>query len=106
MMLLLMILSVSCVNIPRAPLYDLLIITRDGKIDLKQSRCRVRCYDYNDLKTVDDDKCDTDDTTFQSGNYPIEECNGILGPSVEFFAEELRPGINFNKRQCRDARNR
>lgn len=100
-MLLLMILSASCVSIKRAPLYDLLIIEENGQINLKKSRCRARCYDYNNLRTVEDFRCDTDVIDFQSGNYPIEECDGILGPTVKFFAEELRPSVNFNKRRCK-----
>lgn len=93
--LLSMILLGSCVSIPPGPLYDI-------RIDGANTRCRVRCYDYNKLETVSDNKCNDEDTIFRSGNYPIEECDQVLGPSIQFFAEELRPGVRFNQRQCED----
>lgn len=103
-MLLLTILSVSCVSLKKAPLHDLLIIMKDGEIDLDKSRCRVRCYDYAKMETVDDRQCD-DGGTFNSGNYPITECNRILGPEIKFFAEDLKPYIEFSKRECEDSQN-
>jgi hypothetical protein len=56
------------------------------------------------MKTVDDEECDTDDIEFQSGNYPIKECDMLLGPKTQFFAEELKPYIKKEIRECNDAR--
>lgn len=104
-MLLLTILLVSCVTIKKAPLYDLLIIKENGQINLEKSRCRVRCYDYEKMETVSDRDCDNDDIVFDSGNYPIDECSGVLGPTISFFGEDLKPYIKFSQKQCEDARN-
>ena len=88
MMMPLMILLVSCVSIPHAPLYD---------ISFKFNRCRLRCYDFNKLKTVEDSKCGPE---FVSGNYSLDRCEQLLAIDAEFFAEELKPAIRFNQRQC------
>ena len=104
MMLSLMILLVSCVKIPYHPLKDVrIILHEDGSIDLDRSRCRVRCYNYNKLNTVDDDKCGED---FRSGNFSLVMCNQVLATDLAFFAEEIKPAINFFKREFNDCRNR
>lgn len=58
-----------------------------------EARCRCRCFDMNRNKTVADNKCDTEDLEFTSGNYPIQECNDIAGPTKQDWATQVRPNL-------------
>lgn len=58
-----------------------------------KARCRCRCFDMNKNKTVSDRQCDTEDQLFTSGNYPIEECDQIAGPTIKDWAKYVRPNI-------------
>lgn len=54
------------------------------------ARCRCRCFDLNDYETVEDLACGEN---FTSGNFPLEECDQIAGPSLQDWAVEIRPKI-------------
>lgn len=84
------ILLVSCNTIEPRALAD---------ISFKFNRCRLRCYDFNKLETIADDNCGEN---FESGDYPLEACEGVIGAYVDDFATELRPKILKNIQACKD----
>lgn len=92
MMMSLMILLVSCRSIDPRPL-----------VQYEVHRCRIYCYDYNNLKSIPDENCGDN---FESGNYPPEACAGVIGPYVDDWADEIRPKVKFNIRKCQDARSK
>lgn len=64
----------------------------------KISRCRCRCFNLGTYKTVNDSECNKEDKKFHSGNYPVQECDGIAGAMLKDYNLELKPKIKrFNK---------
>jgi len=58
-----------------------------------EPRCRCRCFDMNVNRTINDSSCDKEDTIFKSGNYPIEHCDEIGGPTKKDWAIQVKPNI-------------
>jgi len=80
---------VSCVHYGHRPIKDL---------SFKMNRCRIQCYNVDKLKVAEDIKCGED---FESGHYPVEACEGIIGFDADYVAEDLKPKIKKNKKLCR-----
>lgn len=68
------------------------------------NRCRARCFDPNEWKTIDSNLCPSmpqgeiveeflDGEFLNSINLPIEECEGMAGFKIEPIAREIRPKI-------------
>ena len=59
-------------------------------IQLKCSLIAVKfnVFDLNNWKTVSDNYCGEN---FESGNYPLEECDEVMGFYVNDMATEIRP---------------
>jgi len=53
-----------------------------------------------DIKTVDDINCGE---TFNSGNYPLESCEGISGFKLESWANPIIPFMKEGKRWVQDS---
>lgn len=70
-------------------------------LSLQFNRCRCRCFNINEFKTVEDAACGED---FQGGNHPIDYCEGISGFFVEDWAKEMKPKVkklsNIRKDWC------
>lgn len=68
----------------------------------KFNRCRVRCFNLTDYRTVPDWECGQD---FKSGDYPLEYCEGCAGFYVDDWPIEVRPKIkklkNLYRNLCR-----
>ena len=84
-----MIFSASCTTFKPHILAD---------ISFEKDRCRVRCYDMNNFKTIDDNKCGAH---FKSGNYPLDECEGVAGFYLEDVAKEIIPTAKKIKKECK-----
>jgi len=82
----------SCKSIPYKPLYQ---------YSFQFNQCIAVCYNYNDLKRVEDEKCGPE---FVSGEYEAPFCDGIIGPNVKDYAKEIKPALIYNINQCNDAR--
>lgn len=59
-------------------------------ISFYHNRCRVRCFSLITSKTVSDLSCGK---LFKSGDYPIEDCDGISGFKDGEWAVNHRPKI-------------
>ena len=56
-------------------------------------RCRCRCFNMNTNTTIEDALCSTEEVQFQSGNYPLEACDEIGGPSKADWALKVSPNL-------------
>ena len=68
-------------------------------VSFQFDRCRCRCYDVMNIKTTEDKFCGE---TFQSGNYPIESCEGVSGFKLEQWANPIIPFMKEGKRWIND----
>jgi hypothetical protein len=68
-------------------------------VKMKYNSCKVQCFDLNNWKTVSDNYCGDN---FESGNYPLEECDQVQGFFVNDMATEIRPKIKDLARVRRD----
>jgi len=68
----------------------------DGSINFEKSRCRLRCINIDGpFRQVDDRRCGEE---FESGNYDITECDGLIGVYVDVLGEEVIPWAKELKR--------
>jgi len=76
------------------------MIHRD--LSIKFQRCRIRCFNFNTMKTIKDKHCGDD---FRSGNYGMEMCHGLAGFLNDDWAIELKPKVkklnNLHYNLCR-----
>lgn len=92
-------------------------------ISFQFDRCRVRCFDFEKVKEVGQDKCDrfpktipeayadyfSEATnskgytylTFKKGNYSLGTCDMLIGVSAIDYANEIRPWAKSVRKQCR-----
>lgn len=67
-------------------------------------RCRARCFDVNEWKTIDAVKCPSMPAgepvqTLINGQYinsidlPLEDCEGVAGFKIDPIAREIRPKL-------------
>lgn len=82
--------QIKTANIKALPLCDVKYIAQQDRW-----RCRCRCFDLDDYKTVDDLKCGEN---FRTDNYPLAVCDGLSGFFPEDWAQEIRPKIKKLKR--------
>ena len=95
-------------------------------ISIHFNRCQVLCYDYKNLKIVDDKNCnkkisenykpfyskELDGNAKEylrfnsSSNYPIEYCDKVFGFYLEDFAKKVKPELNKEIQRCKNARNK
>ncbi len=59
-------------------------------ISFQNNRCRCRCFNLTDYEVVNDNQCGQH---FESGNYPLETCEGIAGFPIEQWPKEIRPNV-------------
>jgi len=60
-------------------------------ISFKFERCRCRCFSLSDYQILPDRQCDNAEGEFQSGNFPLKECEGISGFRVSNWASDIQP---------------
>ena len=81
----------SCVAIPYRPIYQYKHFSNS---------CAVRCFDYNRLKITNDSNCGDDFKT--DLRRPARECDGVIGPYIEDYAEDIKPKALEAIQECRD----
>lgn len=69
------------------------------KLSFDVPKCNCRCFDLNNWEQANDAWCGEG---FESGNYPIEACNGISGFYNSDIATEIRPKIKSMAETRRD----
>jgi hypothetical protein len=80
-------------------------------ISFQKNRCRCRCYNLDNLSTVDKFNCKDDWNKYFLGvpnshpvNYKLNRCEGISGFRVEEVAKDIIPGIREERARCEDRR--
>ena len=58
-----------------------------------ETRCRCRCFDLNEYALANDAWCDTEEIRFETGDYPLERCQGFAGMNAKVWAKEIAPKI-------------
>ena len=86
-----MIFLASCKEMPIAPIYQ---------FKATSNNCAVRCFDYGKMKMVVDEECGKDFHTDM--HLPAKFCDGIIGPSIELYAKDLKPALIENMEYCAD----
>lgn len=81
--------KIICKDVKRATIPPLVFCDAD----FEKMRCRCSCFDMNKNKTVKDNKCDKENEVFKSGNYPLKECDQIVGPTLQDWSKYVRPNI-------------
>lgn len=94
MILLLMICLISC----NAPQIKPVVMC---DISFQFNRCRCRCYNINELKTVNPKDCGLD-IDVPNWNRRLEACEGISGFFVEDWGTEIIPKAKEIKRWHED----
>ena len=59
-------------------------------ISFRFNRCKCSCFNLTEYATVDDKECGDD---FESGRFPLEACEGMMGFHINDWADEFRPKI-------------
>jgi hypothetical protein len=91
---LLLIFLASCVSIPPRPIYQYKHFSNS---------CAVRCFDYNRLKITKDSDCGQGFKT--DLRRPARDCDGVLGPYVNDYAEDIKPRALDAIQACEDRKN-
>lgn len=91
MMILLLTSLVSCDSIPYKPIYQYKHFS---------DSCAIRCFDYNELKVTKDKDCGKDFKT--NLKLPSEFCNGMIGPAIVDYAEDIKPAALEAIQKCID----
>ena len=92
MTLLLGIFLASCKSIPYRPI-----------LHYGLNKCSIYCYDYNILQITDDKNCGEDFTTNE--RLPVTACEGVIGPHIDDYTEDIRPKVIENIEACEDQSN-
>lgn len=82
---------VSCEHIPYRPIYQYKHFSNS---------CAIRCFDYNRLKITKDSNCGGGFVT--DLKRPARECDGIIGPYIEDYAQDIKPKVLENIQACKD----
>ena len=90
MIVLWMTFLVSCIYITPKPVYE---------VSFEFNRCRQMCFDFNTMKKTEDSRCGT---SFVSGNYALQKCDGLVGVSIRDYASYLKPKVKENIEYCND----
>lgn len=59
-------------------------------VSFQYNRCRCRCFNLTEYKRVEDAQCGED---FESGDYDLEQCEGLAGFIAEEWPREVEPKI-------------
>ena len=62
-------------------------------ISFQFNECYCRCFDLNNFKEVNENKCTWKYGDFKEGSYPLETCEGLSGFYVNDWAVEVKPKI-------------
>jgi hypothetical protein len=92
MMMLSLIFLVSCHSIPFKPVFQYKHFS---------GHCALRCFDYNTLKITADENCGEDFKT--NLRLPPSACDGIIGPNIIDYAEDIKPKVLEQIQECKDS---
>lgn len=92
-LLLIFLVSCSCVSIPYKPVYQ---------YKHRAQSCAIRCFDYNTLKITADKNCGLNFKTNLRAH--VSRCDGIIGANIDDYAVDIKPKAVEAIQECADAK--